>query len=295
MINDDKFIKILSLTTSDSDGECLNAMRRVNTILKEEKITWDDCIKSYVSSRERLVKFLNLTTSDSDGECLNAIRKANKVVKDNNLTWNQCLSFRNKSSGATSGSDRPFGFGRPRGRPFTPPEHGRARSFDFEDIINQMNKAAKGFSDLGGAFGNMGGVFSNGKQEDVADIDDIADAMDSLFGKGKTEFTSNEFFRARKHAQASKRQDRPYTKKDRMYDDNEPEPDNYAEFDNGTDEVTFFNMDDDELEIFLKRKCTSKNIGEKQLAHSLLEGYNNVGSFYHHDRVSMVNAWEIKK
>jgi hypothetical protein len=39
-----RLIKILNLTQSDSDGECLNAIRAANAMLKKEGVRWDDLI-----------------------------------------------------------------------------------------------------------------------------------------------------------------------------------------------------------------------------------------------------------
>ena len=41
----EKFIKIMSLTQSDQDGECLNAIRMANALLKKNNIQWEEIIK----------------------------------------------------------------------------------------------------------------------------------------------------------------------------------------------------------------------------------------------------------
>lgn len=41
-----RLIKILNLTTSDADGECLNAIRMANKLLKKENLTWDQVLSS---------------------------------------------------------------------------------------------------------------------------------------------------------------------------------------------------------------------------------------------------------
>lgn len=39
---DAKFIKIMGLTTSSSDGEALSAIRKANAILKEKNMSWEE-------------------------------------------------------------------------------------------------------------------------------------------------------------------------------------------------------------------------------------------------------------
>lgn len=42
----EKLIKLLNMTTSNNDGEALNAIRFCNRILKEKKWLWNDLFKS---------------------------------------------------------------------------------------------------------------------------------------------------------------------------------------------------------------------------------------------------------
>jgi len=292
-MDDQKIIKILNLTTSDSDGECANAIRKVNQLLKKEDIGWDSFVKRNVNNRVRLIKFLNLTTSDSDGECVNAMRRANKIIKvDNNSTWedsvgNSRLRDRFGPTHETGGTKTRYGKP-PFHNPFEPPNHANNRSSNnLDDLLRAM---------MGGAIHDFQDFASASKKagESFTDIGDIASALNSLFGQ-RTSFTRDEYFKAKKHASAGKRQEKPYTKKERNRDDNESEPDNYAEFDDGSEEITFFNMDDDELVGFLRRKCTSRIVKEKQIAHEILQSYYSVGSFYHVDKIKMRDTWEIKQ
>jgi ABC-type nickel/cobalt efflux system permease component RcnA len=41
----EKFVKVISLTFSTSDGEALNAIKLCNEMLKKENLTWEDVIK----------------------------------------------------------------------------------------------------------------------------------------------------------------------------------------------------------------------------------------------------------
>ena len=45
MVDISKIIKLLNMTSSSYDGECLAAIRRANVILLEENITWSDIFK----------------------------------------------------------------------------------------------------------------------------------------------------------------------------------------------------------------------------------------------------------
>lgn len=40
----ERFLKLMMMTTSDADGEALNALRMANAMLKAEKKTWDDVL-----------------------------------------------------------------------------------------------------------------------------------------------------------------------------------------------------------------------------------------------------------
>ncbi len=42
MVDIIKIVKLLNITTSKFDGECLNAIRRANILLMEENCTWND-------------------------------------------------------------------------------------------------------------------------------------------------------------------------------------------------------------------------------------------------------------
>lgn len=44
MFDKDKFLKIISLTTSDQDGEALSALRKALSMMKQSKITWRELI-----------------------------------------------------------------------------------------------------------------------------------------------------------------------------------------------------------------------------------------------------------
>ena len=48
-----KIEKLLNLTTSDSDGESLNAIRTANAILKKENKTWGDLLHPVVVQEPR--------------------------------------------------------------------------------------------------------------------------------------------------------------------------------------------------------------------------------------------------
>ncbi len=41
----EKFIKLMMMTTSPNDGECLNAMRMANAQLVEANLDWDDFLR----------------------------------------------------------------------------------------------------------------------------------------------------------------------------------------------------------------------------------------------------------
>ena len=43
-MNLDRLVKLLNLTTSDADGEALNAIRAANSTLSNEKKTWSEVI-----------------------------------------------------------------------------------------------------------------------------------------------------------------------------------------------------------------------------------------------------------
>lgn len=191
-----------------------------------------------------------MTTSDSDGESLNAMRRVNKMLKAEKLTWESLLGGLSSSNNYNVRREAYTRATRASG----PPQHENCRSND--NPFGSSSTTGFGSRDFAKAFNDINNVFK-----------------DSF----------------------AKERQQTYTYKDRGKDSNEAEPDNYAEFDNGTEEVTFFNMDDDELEAFLKGKCTSVNSKEKQVAHELLESFNEIGSFYHLDRVIMDGAWSIKR
>lgn len=44
MLDKNRLIKFMMLTTSDQDGEALNALRRANKMLKEAKINWEELL-----------------------------------------------------------------------------------------------------------------------------------------------------------------------------------------------------------------------------------------------------------
>jgi hypothetical protein len=46
-----KLIKILNLTSSDIDGECLNAIRMANKLLKANNLRWEDLISAPVQKK----------------------------------------------------------------------------------------------------------------------------------------------------------------------------------------------------------------------------------------------------
>lgn len=46
MLNISKLIKILNLCTSDADGEALSALRKANSILKDNKMNWNDLLEN---------------------------------------------------------------------------------------------------------------------------------------------------------------------------------------------------------------------------------------------------------
>jgi len=41
----DKFIKVVGMTGSMGDGECLNAARKANAMLAEANLTWEDVVR----------------------------------------------------------------------------------------------------------------------------------------------------------------------------------------------------------------------------------------------------------
>lgn len=45
MLDRERLIKIMGLTTSNSDGEALSALRKANEILAGEKLTWAEVLK----------------------------------------------------------------------------------------------------------------------------------------------------------------------------------------------------------------------------------------------------------
>lgn len=47
MINIPKLIKLMAMTTSDRDGEALNAVRLANRMLAHEHLTWEDVFKRF--------------------------------------------------------------------------------------------------------------------------------------------------------------------------------------------------------------------------------------------------------
>lgn len=50
-MNTDRFLKLMRLTTSNRDGEALNAIRLANKMLKENNMQWDDIIGSGNTTR----------------------------------------------------------------------------------------------------------------------------------------------------------------------------------------------------------------------------------------------------
>lgn len=63
-MNLEKVVKLLNLTTSDSDGEALNAIRAANAFLAKTRVTWNDVIESKRARR----------TESSVGEMLSRLR-----------------------------------------------------------------------------------------------------------------------------------------------------------------------------------------------------------------------------
>lgn len=51
MIDREKLIKVLSMTTSSSDGEALAAIRKANKILTENNTTWNNFIRGIPTPR----------------------------------------------------------------------------------------------------------------------------------------------------------------------------------------------------------------------------------------------------
>ncbi len=47
-MNIDKIVKLLNLTTSDSDGETLSAVRAANAILRKENKSWGDLLHAVI-------------------------------------------------------------------------------------------------------------------------------------------------------------------------------------------------------------------------------------------------------
>jgi len=41
----EKFIKLMMMTTSPNEGECLNAVRMANSLLMEANLNWDDFLR----------------------------------------------------------------------------------------------------------------------------------------------------------------------------------------------------------------------------------------------------------
>lgn len=50
MVDLSKIIKLLNMSTSNFDGECLAAVRRANAMLMEENMTWGDVFQSKQST-----------------------------------------------------------------------------------------------------------------------------------------------------------------------------------------------------------------------------------------------------
>ena len=46
----EKFIKLMKMTTSPVDGECLNAIRMANSFLMEANLEWDDFLRGKAKS-----------------------------------------------------------------------------------------------------------------------------------------------------------------------------------------------------------------------------------------------------
>lgn len=58
-------MKILNLTTSDNDGECLNAIKAANALLKKSGITWFDVIgRGVVSEKPPTEEPLEISIED---------------------------------------------------------------------------------------------------------------------------------------------------------------------------------------------------------------------------------------
>lgn len=51
MLKLEKFVKLMMLTQSDSDGEALNALRRANKLLKEAGQSWQEFIEGTRTAR----------------------------------------------------------------------------------------------------------------------------------------------------------------------------------------------------------------------------------------------------
>lgn len=51
-MNIEKIVKLLNLTTSDSDGEALNAIRLANSILRKANRTWSDLITGGIAYQD---------------------------------------------------------------------------------------------------------------------------------------------------------------------------------------------------------------------------------------------------
>ena len=56
MIDLIKLIKLLMLSTSDSDGEALSAIRHANQLVKKSNLTWEDVIKKANYKKKRYIE-----------------------------------------------------------------------------------------------------------------------------------------------------------------------------------------------------------------------------------------------
>lgn len=52
-MNYDRLIKLMMMTTSSHDGECLNAIRMANARLAEENMNWEDILKESPAQSRR--------------------------------------------------------------------------------------------------------------------------------------------------------------------------------------------------------------------------------------------------
>jgi hypothetical protein len=69
----DRLQKLMNMTTSENDGEALNAIRRANDLLKKNGKSWEDFIKERPRARSftelsdaQIVDFLNKKASSAN-------------------------------------------------------------------------------------------------------------------------------------------------------------------------------------------------------------------------------------